>query len=252
MIDITSAKGNVKAYEARPEGEGKGGVIVIHEVWGLVDHTKDVADRLAREGYVVLAPDLLGDAMDVAAAGELQEDLFSPDPEKRNKVQPKLRELTAPIHNPVFGADTVARIKGCFDYLYSQPDTNKRIAIMGFCFGGSYSFSFAVNEPRLKLALPFYGHANFTAKELQAIKCPVRAFLGENDEGLMKGLPELQEKMHEAGVDFEAKVYPNCGHAFFNNTNKYAYNEAAATDSWQRVVEYLRQYVSSNDRPGRL
>lgn len=241
MIDIPTSKGNVQAYEARPEGEVKGGIILIHEVWGLVDHTKDVADRLAHEGYLAVAPDLLSKTIDVEAAGMLQEDLFNP--EKRNETQPKLRELMTPMHNPSFGIDTVARLEGCFDYLYRQPATHERVGIIGFCFGGTYSFSLAVNEPRLKLALPFYGHANFTADELRAIKCPVRAFFGEKDESLVKALPELQEKMHEAGVNFEAKIYPDCGHAFFNDTNKYAYNEPAAADAWQRVLANLTQYI---------
>jgi len=243
MIDVATAKDDVRAYWAEPEGETKGGIIVIHEVWGLNDHTKDIADRLAREGYLALAPDLLSDTIDVDAAGALQEDYFNPDPEKRNEAQPKLRGLMTPMHNPSFGADTLAKIKGCFNCLYSQPETHEKVAIIGYCFGGTYSFSLAVNEPRLKLAMPFYGHANFTVEELKAIACPVRAFFGEKDENLMKALPELKQKMGEAGVDFEAKVYPDCGHAFFNDTNRFAYNETAATDAWQCVLEHLKQYV---------
>jgi len=244
MIDVTAAKGSVRAYLARPDGAVRGGIIVIHEVWGLVEHTKDVANRLAAEGYLVLAPDLLSGTIDVAAAGALQEDLFNPDPEKRNAVQPKLRELTAPMHNPSFGADTLTRVKDCFNYIYAQPDVHEKVAIIGFCFGGTYSFSLAVNEPRLKLALPFYGHADFSAEELANIKSPVCAFYGERDENLMNALPGLQKKMGEAGVDFRTQVYPDCGHAFFNGTNKFAYNQAAATDAWRQVLEYLKTYVS--------
>jgi carboxymethylenebutenolidase len=241
MANIQSTKGEINAYLARPAGTVRGGILVIHEVWGLADHIKDVADRFARKGYLALAPDLLSGTIDVEAAVSLQEDLF--DPEKRNAVQPRLRELMAPLQNPSFGEDTLARVAACFDYLYELPDAQQKVAVAGFCFGGSYSFSLAVKEPRLKLALPFYGHADYSAEELANIKCPVRAFYGENDENLMKSLPELQTKMREAGVDFEAKVYPNCGHAFFNDTNKFAYNESAAKDAWRLALEHLKTYL---------
>jgi carboxymethylenebutenolidase len=242
MIDVPTTRGDVHAYEARPDGESRGGIIVIHEVWGLVDHTKDVANRLAAEGYVALAPDLLSDAIDVKAAGVLQEDLFNP--EKRNAVQPRLREITAPMHSPAFASETLVKLDDCFSYLHDLPEVNQKIAIIGFCFGGTYSFGLATKESRLKLAMPFYGHADgYSPEELKEITCPVRAFYGEKDEGLVGSLPDLKEKMQSASVDFGSKVYPDCGHAFFNDTNRFAYNKAAATDAWQRILEYLKMYV---------
>lgn len=239
--DIATVKGDVTAYIARPEGEPRGGIIVIHEVWGLADHIKDVADRFAREGYLALAPNLLSDAIDIESIAGLQEDYFNP--EKRNAVQPILRERMMPLHDPSFAADTFAKLADIFNYIYGMPEAGKRVACVGFCFGGTYTFGLAVHELRLKLAVPFYGHAAYSVEELSKIACPVRAFYGEKDENLMKSLPDLKEKMREAGVDFEAKTYPNCGHAFFNNTNKFAYNQAAATDAWQRTLEFLKAYV---------
>lgn len=241
MINIPASKQSVQAYEARPKDTCRGAVIVIHEVWGLVAHTKDVADRVAREGYIAIAPDLLSDTIDITAAGALQEDLFNP--EKRNAAQPRLRELMTPMHNPEFGVATLGKLQACFDYLYALPDAQQKVAAMGFCFGGTYSFGIAVKEPRLKLAIPFYGHADYTTDELSAIACPVRAFYGENDAQLIQDLPELTQKMNSAGVDFEAKTYPNAGHAFFNDTNKFAYSQAAATDAWSRALTALRTYV---------
>jgi len=242
MVTIQSTEGDIPAYEARPEGEIKGGLIVIHEVWGLAPHIKDVARRFAREGYLALAPDLLSGTIDVAEAAGLQEDLFNP--EKRNAVQPKLRQLMAPIMNPEFGAATTKRVRACFDYLYAKPETKQQVAIVGFCFGGTYSFALAVHEPRLKLALPFYGHADFTTHELQVIACPVRAFYGERDGNLMASLPGLKKNMQAAGVDFEATIYPDCGHAFFNDTNRFAYNEAAAAAGWKTALSELETALS--------
>jgi carboxymethylenebutenolidase len=243
MITIQSSAGDIPAYAPKPSGPVKGGLIVIHEVWGLTDHIKSVADRFAQEGYLALAPELLADTIDIKAAGVLQHDLFNP--EKRNAAQPKLRQLMAPIMNPEFGQATTKRVQACFDYLHDQPETKQQVAVVGFCFGGTYSFALAVHEPRLKLALPFYGHADFTVEELRNITCPVRAFYGERDENLMQSLPELKENMLAAGTDFETTVYPACGHAFFNDTNPFAYNERAAKDSWQKSLAHLKAAFST-------
>ncbi len=231
------------AYLVEPKSKAKGGIIVIHEIWGLQDHIKAVANRFAAEGYIALAPDLLSETDITAhATPELQEDLFNP--EKRNKAQPKMRALMTPLSEPDFGQKTLGKAKVCFDYLYSLPGVNKRVAANGFCFGGSYSFSLAMYEPRLRLALPFYGHADISEPEtLKHIRCPIRAFYGEKDENLMRDLPALQKAMKTAGVDFEATVYPGCGHAFFNDTNKFAYDRAAATDAWHRVLDSLTKYM---------
>jgi len=238
MIKLECDGGPIDAYEVIPEGGIKGGLIVIEEVWGLTDHIKDIAERYAREGYYVVSPELLSETHIKEHADTLMLDLFNP--EKRNETQPKLRALMAPIREPEFGEKTVARVKACFDYLYSKPETHEWVAITGFCFGGSYSFALAMAEPRLKAAVPFYGHADISDPEVvRKIACPLLAFYGEQDSGLMENLPSIEAAMKEADVDFACKVYPGCGHAFFNDTNPFAYNEAAAKDAWQRSLEFL-------------
>jgi carboxymethylenebutenolidase len=239
MIDIP---GGPPAYEVQPDGECRGGLLVIHEVWGLTDHIKDVAERFAREGYYVLAPDLISDT-EIAAhlTPNMAQDLFNP--EKRNAIQPKLRGLMAPLQAPGFAEAATANVKACFDYLYQQPVVAQRVAVAGYCFGGTYSYNLAVAEPRLKAAVPFYGHASQSAEELRSITCPILAFLGEQDERLVAELPDLQAHMQAAGVDFKAQVYPDCGHAFFNDSNPFAYNAAAAKDAWRRTLEFLDQQL---------
>jgi carboxymethylenebutenolidase len=239
MIDIDG----FPAYLASPSGgekceKCKGGLIVVHEAWGLSDHIKDVTDRFAAEGYLALAPDLFSETgiYEKITSG-LAEDLFNP--EKRNEAQPKVRELMAPINEPGFAEETVNKLKACFNYLNDQATTNNKVAITGFCFGGTYSFSLAVEEPNLKAAAPFYGHSNHTVEELKQIKCPIMAFYGEKDERLIESLPDLKSRMSEAKVDFTAQVYPDCGHAFFNDTNRFAYNKAAAEDAWVKVLDFL-------------
>ncbi len=225
-------------YKSVPDNEVKGGIIVIHEVWGLNDHIRNVADRFASEGYLVYAPDLLSQTgIEEKVTAQLQKDLF--DPEKRNEIQPKMRQLMAPIQEPQFAKDTVNSLKQIFDSLYSEKLTNGKVAVVGFCFGGTYSYNLAVAEPKLKAAVPFYGHSDQTVEELRQIQAPIQAFYGEKDEALIANLPDLENRMHEAEVDFNYKVYTDCGHAFFNDTNPYAYNESAAKDAWNKTLEFL-------------
>ncbi|HEV2413146.1 MAG TPA: dienelactone hydrolase family protein [Candidatus Saccharimonadales bacterium] len=250
MINIDVTGSALPVYLATPTGEIKGSVIVIHEAWGLSDHIKSVADRYAEIGYVAVAPNLFTeldiDNMPKNELQAIQEGLFNPasTPEELNSVQTKVRGMLTPAHSPEFSKKTLGRIEACFNYLFEHKDTNQKVATTGFCFGGSNSFSFAISEPRLKVALPFYGHAEQSVDELRKIKCPIYAFYGEKDENLISALPKLKEDMKEAGVSFEATVYPNCGHAFFNDTNKYAYNKEAAMDAWQKVQGILAKYFA--------
>jgi carboxymethylenebutenolidase len=230
-------------YEAKPDGEIKGGIIVIHEIWALNDHTKSIADRYATEGYWAIAPNLLAETNIDEYAKQLQLDYFNPV--TRNEAQPKLRELMTPMNEPGFGEKTLGRVKVCFDYLYDQPETHQWVAVNGYCFGGSYSYALAIAEPRLKAALPYYGHVNLDDIDaLKSIKAPILAFYGANDQNLMTSLPIVKEEMAAAGVDYTAVVYPDCAHAFFNDTNPYAYNETAAKDSWKQALDFLAKNAS--------
>jgi carboxymethylenebutenolidase len=235
--------GTIPGYEVQPTGECKGGLIVIHEVWGLSDHIKDVAERFAAEGYLVLAPNLLTDTdVEDHITEQMPKDLFNP--ETRNALQPKLREIMTPLQSPEFATSTNEKLRNCFKYLYDQPLTKQKVAVVGYCFGGTYSFNLAAQEPKLRAAVPYYGHADMTVEDLRAISCPILAFYGEKDERLMSALPELEEKMHEARVDFTVQVYADAGHAFFNDSNPYAYNQEAAKDAWVRTLAFLEQAVS--------
>jgi carboxymethylenebutenolidase len=229
---------DIPVYQVEPTGDCKGGLLLIHEVWGLSDHIKDVADRFGKEGYLVIAPNLLHE-LDIQEhlTPELAKDLFNP--EKRNATQPKLRGLMAPMQTPEFGKATAKKVKTCFSWLHEEPAANQKVAVVGYCFGGTYSFTLAIQEPELVAAVPYYGHADYSAEELSAITCPILAFYGENDERLIEALPRLEEYMHQARVDFTAVVYPEAGHAFFNDSNPYAYKESAAHDAWSKTLEFL-------------
>ncbi len=237
--------GNIPIYKAEPTGDCKGGILLIHEVWGLSDHIKDVADRLAKEGYLVYAPNLLSDTdIETYVTPELQKDLFNP--KKRNEVQPVLRKLMTPLQSPEFARITIDKVKVCFDFLYDEEEVQHSVSVLGYCFGGTYSYHLAAHEPRLKAAVAYYGYADLTPEQLEGIKCPILAFYGVNDERLMETLPELENNMESASVNFTYKVYKNAGHAFFNDTNPFAYQEDAAVDSWKLTLDFLAKAMGSN------
>ena len=97
------------------------------------------------------------------------------------------------------------------------------MGVVGFCFGGTYAFALAAADPRLRAAVPFYGNFPENA-DPATIGCPVLAFYGEDDHGITDGVPELESRMEQAGVDFTARVYHGVGHAFFNDTSPSKYN----------------------------
>jgi carboxymethylenebutenolidase len=234
--------GSIPLYIAEPKGECKGGILLIHEVWGLSDHIKDVADRFAKQGYLVFTPNLLSDTdIEERLTPELQKDLFNPA--KRNESQPKLRELMAPLHSPEFARIAIDKIKICFDFLYKETGINHKVVAIGYCFGGTYSYHLAAHEPRLKAAVAYYGHADLSEEQLEGISCPILAFYGENDERLMESLSDLTDKMEMANVKFDYKVYQNAGHAFFNDTNPFAFNKDAAADSWSMTLDFLSKVL---------
>lgn len=237
MIQIPDSE--LTAYRADPPGTPKGALVVIHEIWGLVDHITSVADRFAAEGYLALAPDILTNAGVTPAVGrELHDLAMNPDAAARSAAQPLMREKLAASRDPAYGAWAVGQLRKVLDYLAAQPGIEGRLAVTGFCFGGSYTFALAAADPRLKAAAPFYGAPPETA-DIAAIACPVRAFYGGLDERLMESLPDVTRSMDTAGVDFESTVYPNARHAFFNDTNPGTYDPEAAGDAWSRVLEFF-------------
>jgi carboxymethylenebutenolidase len=113
------------------------------------------------------------------------------------------------------------------------------VSVLGFCFGGTYSFNLAAHDDRIKHAVPFYGHAP-SEDNLKNIQCPILAFYGDEDANLMESLPQLKEDMEKNGKDFEAVVYTGVGHAFFNDTNEHAYDATSAEDAWNKTLAFLK------------
>lgn len=242
MGSMTSING-VTVYRAEPQEEPRGAIVVIHEIWGLVDQIKGVADRWAAEGYLAIAPDILSHGGVTPEVGlELLQAIASPDEAVRTAMQPVLREKLAPVREPGYAAWAVEQLTALVDGLVEEGGEDARIAVSGFCFGGTYSFALAANDDRVLAAVPFYGSAP-EADKIADIQCPILAFYGEIDPALMEKLPDVRDEMTKAGIDFTDIVYPGASHAFFNETNSRTYDAAAAADAWAKATAFVAEHV---------
>lgn len=233
----------VPVYLAEPVGEPRGAIIVIHEIWGLVDQIQRVADRWAAEGYLAVAPDIMSHVGITPEVGEaLSVATKHPDEEVRTAMQPQLREALAPIREPEYATWAVAQLQALVGALADLPGVEGRIAVTGFCFGGTYAYALAAADDRIRAAVPFYGTAPEPA-QLPGIACPILALYGEIDPPLVDKLPEVRAEMAAAGVDFTDVVYPGAMHAFFNDANARTYHPAFAADAWAKATAFVADRV---------
>ena len=208
----------VEAYLAKPKTAGKHpAVIVIHESRGLNDNIRGIARRLAREGYVALAPDLLSRAGGTAK-------IKSPD---------DAAEAIASL-GP---AAPVGDLRAGFDYLAAQPDVEaQRISAVGFDWGAWRGFQFAIAEPKLYRAIVFYGPNPDTGFE--KVGAQIMAHYAKWDNRITGNALWIDEQMKKAGKKFVYYVY-EADHDFFNDTNP-RYSPDAAKLAWQRTLDFLK------------
>jgi carboxymethylenebutenolidase len=218
MVTLKGASGSFAGYLAKPGGSGPHpGVIVVQEWWGLNDQIKGVADRIAAQGYVALAPDLYH--------GKI-----TTDPEKAHEI---LRGLD--------WKQAVSDLGTGMDYLKSLPDVGSRkIGSVGFCMGGGLSLQLALNRSDFSAAVMFYGTPETDPAILKGIACPVLGLFGEEDQGIPREKVETMAKaLNEIGKGAEVHTYKKAGHAFFNETRP-SYVPEAAEDAWDRTVKFFR------------
>ncbi|HKZ94659.1 MAG TPA: dienelactone hydrolase family protein [Candidatus Bathyarchaeia archaeon] len=206
---------------ARPKTADKyPAVIVIHEIWGLVDHIKDVATRLAHEGYVALAVDLF----DRKIVTNLEEG---------RELRQKLTE-----------EKNLGDLNGAFNYLktleYVKPD---HIGSIGFCMGGGFSLQLACRNPELAAAVIFYGRNPTPIDLVKGIQCPILGNYAGADMGITEqDINLLKQALAKHGKQFDIKVYPGAPHAFFNDTGE-RYRPEAAKDAWERTLTFFNKHL---------
>lgn len=220
--DITypGTGGEMKGYLVVPkDAAGKlPGVIVIHENRGLNPHIRDVARRLALEGFVALAPDFL-----------------SPQggtPENEDKARDMFSTLD-------MGA-TVANGEATWAFLAAHEKVNGKVGAIGFCWGGGMVNRMAVASPELGAGVAYYG-SQVPAEEVPMIKAPLLLHYAGLDERINAGIDAYRAALEKNGKTFEIFVYDGVNHAFNNDTSAARYDKAAADLAWSRTVEFLRK-----------
>lgn len=219
FITYPVEEGEMKGLLSHPKENKKyPAVIVIHENRGLVPHIQDVNRRMAREGFLALAPD--GNSP------------LGGTPEDQNQGMTMLREIPAETHTKNF----VAAVK----YLQTHPLSNGKVGCTGFCWGGAMTNQVAVNSPDLNAAVPYYGRVP-ADEDVPKIKAPVMAHYAGNDPGINAGIEGFREAMKKAGIEHQIFIYPGTAHAFNNDSNPGRYNEEAAKLAWGRTVGFFKE-----------
>ena len=224
FIKYPGPSGDIKAYLARPKASKRyPAVIIIHENRGLQPHILDVNRRMAKEGFLALAPDGLS-----PLGGTPENDV--------TKAISMIGQLNS--------EQTVKNFVAAVKYLETNPLSNGKVGCTGFCWGGAMTNQVAVNAPTLKAAVPYYGRQP-VAEDVAKIKAPILAHYAENDPGIDQGIPAFEEALKKAKIEYQIFIYPGTQHAFNNDTNPDRYNEQAAKLAWKRTVDFLKEKLKS-------
>jgi len=219
MVKFQTNGTTTDGYLATP-ATGKGpGIIVIQEWWGLVPHIKDVCDRFAREGFTALAPDMYHGAT-------------ANEPDGAGKLFMALNI-----------AQAEKDLRGAAKYLATHSSTAK-LGAVGFCMGGQLALFAATLNPSVGATINFYGIHPNVKPDYSKLSGPVLGLFAEKDGFVTPDVAkQVDAAIKAAGKQSEIHVYPGVDHAFFNDTNKDAYNKAAADDAWRRTLGFFRQHL---------
>jgi carboxymethylenebutenolidase len=222
-VSYDSPKGKVSGYLVRPKEKGKRpAVVTIHENRGMNPHIQDVARRLALEGYLVLAPDLLS----IVGGTPGDED--------------KARDMHAAADKEAMLAEAVAAI----GFLKKHPESNGKVGAVGFCYGGGVVNRMATDSPELDAAVAYYGPQP-SADKVPGIKAPLLLHYGALDEGIGKGIPAYEAALKANNKKYTIYVYEGANHAFNNDTGGARYVKAAADLAWGRTLAFFKDTIGT-------
>jgi|RhiMetdeSRZDD1v2_1073273.scaffolds.fasta_scaffold122709_2 carboxymethylenebutenolidase len=222
MTEVPVNGGVVPAYVSLPPAGSGPGVVVIQEWWGLVPHIRNVADRLAAQGFVAMAPDLYR-----GAEAGYQE------PDEAGKLVMELR------------LDQAAKdMAAVVDTLLAMPETTgEAVGAIGFCVGGGLALYLATLKPEVAAVVCYYGFPRTGLDwDLSQVKAAVLGHFAEHDDDFAPRelADRMERELRDAGVDVTFHHdYPGTEHAFFNDDRPGIYNAEAADRSWRRTLEFL-------------
>ncbi len=224
----TGGGDSVRAWVVYPERSTKAPVVlVVHEIFGLSSWIRTVADQLAADGFIAIAPDLL--TMKNLPDG--------PD------------SVVAPLARAVIGTLDAAWVQKQLDavaqYGMSLPAAEKKYGIVGFCWGGAVSFAHAVHSPSLGASVVYYGTSPKTA-DLASVRAPVLGLYGGNDNRVNATIAPADSALRALGRTYTYNIYPGAGHGFLRQqTLLDGANLAAARAAWPATIAWFRKYLGS-------
>lgn len=230
---VATPTGKLPLYWARPKGGGPWPVVmVVHEIFGVHEHIRDVVRRLAHLGYLALAPELYfrqGDASKAASLDELRDKIYSKVPD----------------------AQVLSDLDQCLAWAGTHGGDAQRVAITGFCWGGRISWLYAAHQPQLRAGVAWYGkltgptnvyHPRHPVDVVDGLKAPVLGLYGGQDSGIpLEHVQQHHVRLRLNGGGSKLHIYPDAPHAFFADYRP-SYREAEARDGWRRMHAWLKQH----------
>jgi carboxymethylenebutenolidase len=229
-VTIPTAGGQMPACLFVPsETARKPAVLLLMEAFGLTSHIRDVATRIASEGYVVLAPDLY--------YRNLPHNKFGYD---------EVEQAMAMMWSLDFGKPMENDIRSALDYIKSQPEVNPdRVGVTGFCLGGGLTFFAACKfSNEIAAAAPFYGMVlDEWIEKVTDITVPVCLFFGGADPFIGRDrIHQIESRFQELGKAYKLKLYPDANHGFFCN-ERSSYHPTAAADAWDELLQFFARHL---------
>src|SRR2546421_1235506 len=228
-VKLKHGSREVNSFVVYPEVKDKAtAVAVIHEIFGLTDWVRGVADQLAEAGYIAIAPDLLSG---MGPKGGGSEEIGTGD-----AARPAIMKLPPD--------QVTADLDAAAGYVAKLPACNGKVVVAGFCWGGGQTFRFATNNKNVKAACVFYGPPLDKEEEISRITAPVYGFYGGNDARITSTIPKPSELMKKAGKTYEPVTYEGAGHGFMRSGEDPAGKAAdkkAREEAWQRLKAILKK-----------
>ncbi len=222
MVQFKAGSDNAPGYLARPKADGKyPALVVIQEWWGVDDHIKDVTGRFAGQGFAALAPDLY-----------------------RGKVAKEPSEAQKLVMQ-VQMDQAMKDIQGAADYLLAQSFVApNKAGVVGFCYGGGLAMRMAYMGKNIGAVVVFYGAGvDPSDDELKNVSAPLLGLYGGKDTSIPQDkIKKWESKLKEFGKTNEMVIYPDAGHAFFNDTRS-SYSKEAAQDAWPRALAWFKKHL---------
>jgi len=226
-IELPGSDTTLHTWVVYPERSDKAPVvIVIHEIFGMTDWVRGVADRLAGEGFIAVAPDLLsGMGPDGGGTESLGEN-----------VRAVIRTLSS--------EETGKRLDAARAWALKQPSASDKSACVGFCWGGSASFAYAAQQPKLNAAVVYYGTAPDDDDAIAKITCPVLGNYGGDDARVTSTVEPTKARMKEKKKSYEANVFEGAGHGFLRQqTGRDGANMKAAEAAWGQTIKFINRHT---------